>query len=310
MVARRRPPGRSTLRSMRSLRTASSSTMRSLTSSRPGGRRRARRGRRRGRGGRRCARPTAPRTRCRARCGSSRARPPRGRALEALDLALDGLTDRLGQGVAQRLEPLAEALDGVRLAVVAQLLADGGQLLAQQELALALLHAVAHLGADALGELQLGQRLLDPPQHQLDAGADLDGLEQLDLALDRQVGPPARGVGEGGRVVEPLSISLMRRPPRCSNRARKVARQLGGGGADRGVGLGLGDGLGLHPEGVGGTDHAGARRWRGAGHGPRGPWCRTAAPRSTRSGRPRPRGRSVPSTRGTSSRRPPSAAAS
>ncbi len=55
--------------------------------------------------------------------------------------------------------------------LVAQLLADGGQLLAQQELALLLLHAVGDVLADALADLQLGEELLGPRQDQLDARA-------------------------------------------------------------------------------------------------------------------------------------------
>ncbi len=266
MVARRRPPGRSTLRSMRSLRTASSSTMRSLTSSRPWW----------------SASSTA---RASSTSRWSSVRSPHGtsntvssqvriqpcsaassgvRSSRLISRSMASRTDS-GRVVAQRLEPFAEALDGVGLVVLAQLLADGGELLAQQELALALLHAVADLGADALGQLQLAQRLLGPAQHQLDA-RDRPRWSRAAgpcARCDRSGHQPAASARADGSS-SPLSISLRRRPPRCSNRARKVARSSVAAARTVASGSGSVTGLGLQPEGVGGADDAGARpvaRW-------------------------------------------------
>ena len=53
------------------------------------------------------------------------------------------------------------------------------------------------LGADAVRHLALGQGLLDPGGDPLEAVVHVDGLEQLDLALDGQVRPPPGRVGQG-----------------------------------------------------------------------------------------------------------------
>ena len=86
-----------------------------------------------------------------------------GRALEAVDLAGDRLPRGLGDraGLDQLLQPLAVALDRVFL-VLAELLADGVHLLAEQELALAVLEALGDVVADLLGQLVLGQGVLGP----------------------------------------------------------------------------------------------------------------------------------------------------
>ena len=188
----------------RSLRTARSSTMRSFTSSRPvwSASRVARAtvdvelvGR--------CARSTAGRARCRASPGSSRApcsarasarsgrapcagparrprprRPPRGR--------------RCARGSRRRTRPRV---------VVAQLLADGLHLAAEEVLALLLVEPVADVVADLLGQLALGQGLLGPAEHEAHALGDVDRLEQLDLALGGELRPPADQVGQAAGVV-------------------------------------------------------------------------------------------------------------
>ena len=87
---------------------------------------------------------------------------------------------------------------------LAQLLADGLELLAQHELALRLLHALGDAAADLLAHLELGEHLARPAQRLLDALLGIEGLEQLDLALDRQVGRPAGGVGQRAGVVDAL----------------------------------------------------------------------------------------------------------
>ena len=52
-----------------------------------------------------------------------------------------------------------------------------------------------------VGQLELGQGLLGPAEHQAHPRLDVDGLEQLDLALERQLGPPAGEVGQRAGVV-------------------------------------------------------------------------------------------------------------
>src|SRR5690606_32316885 len=94
---------------------------------------------------------------------------------------------------------LVDLLAGV--GVVAQLLADGVHLAPEQVLLLLLLEVVADARRDPLGQLPLGEGLLGPPEDERDALLDVDGLEQLDLALDGELGPPADEVGQGARVV-------------------------------------------------------------------------------------------------------------
>ena len=119
---------------------------------------------------------------------------------EPVDLALGllaGLLGELGLGDAG-----AVALDLVLVVDVAQLLADGVELAPQQELALRLLHALGDVVADAAAELDLAQRLAGPGEGLLEPLLDVDGLEQLELALVGQVGGVAGGVGEGARLVD------------------------------------------------------------------------------------------------------------
>ena len=118
-------------------------------------------------------------------------------ALQAVDLPLDGRPHGLGHG--QLLEAGAVTAGDV-VAVLPQLLADGLQLLAQQELPLALLHALAHVGADPLTELQLGQRLPGPGGDLGQALLGVERLEDVDLLLEAQVGGVAGRVGHGPRV--------------------------------------------------------------------------------------------------------------
>ena len=74
---------------------------------------------------------------------------------------------------------------GARLAVqLGQLLADRRELLAQQELALLLLHALADVVLDGLGHVQLGQRVAGPAGQQLQALLGVDRLQQLGLLLE------------------------------------------------------------------------------------------------------------------------------
>ena len=94
-------------------------------------------------------------------------------ALQLADLAQRGLADLVGQ--VGRLDAGAVVVGAVRL-VLAELLADGGELLAQQELALALLHALAHVVADLLGDLELGQVLAGPVDRPSSAARSTSGV--------------------------------------------------------------------------------------------------------------------------------------
>ena len=73
-------------------------------------------------------------------------------------------------------------------------------MLAQEELALALVHALSHLAADLLLQLQIGQRPIGPGDSQFKAPLDIEGLQDLHFLLEGQVGRIAGGVDQGARV--------------------------------------------------------------------------------------------------------------
>jgi hypothetical protein len=84
---------------------------------------------------------------------------------------------------------------------VAELLADRGHLLTEEELALRLVHPLGDVVADALGHHQLRQRLTRPGEHELQPGVDIDRLEHGELGLDLVVGPRRHGVGQRAGLV-------------------------------------------------------------------------------------------------------------
>ena len=114
-------------------------------------------------------------------------------ALELVDLAQQRLAH--GVGDVGGLDPAAVVVGAVGLALT-ELLADRGELLAQQELALALLHALAHVLTDLVGELDLGEVLARPADQGLEPRLHVRGLEQLALAVHREVRRVAGGVGD------------------------------------------------------------------------------------------------------------------
>ena len=89
---------------------------------------------------------------------------------------------------------------GDRGLVLAELLADGVHLLAQEVVALLLLGAVLDVLADALAHLQLGQPLALELQRQRQALHDVERLEQLELLRAVQVGRVAGRVGQRARL--------------------------------------------------------------------------------------------------------------
>ena len=118
-------------------------------------------------------------------------------ALELVDLA----PQRLAHGVGDLggLDAAAVVVGPVGLALT-ELLADGGELLTQQELALALLHALADVLTDLVGELDLGEVLPRPADQGLEPRLHVRGLEQLALAVHREVRRVAGRVGDHGGV--------------------------------------------------------------------------------------------------------------
>ena len=95
---------------------------------------------------------------------------------------------------------LLAVLLGDRRLVLAELLADGVHLLAQEVVALLLLGAGLDVLADALAHLQLGQPLALELQRQRQALDDVERLEQLELLREVQVGRVAGRVGQRARL--------------------------------------------------------------------------------------------------------------
>ncbi len=121
-----------------------------------------------------------------------------GHALQTLQLL-----SRLGEHflghacVVDRLRELRELL--CAFVAFAEFLLDRLHLLAQEELALAVLHRLARLVADFLGELQYLDAVREPFQHLVDAGGDVEGLEQLLLLFRLQIHEASHEIGEQRR---------------------------------------------------------------------------------------------------------------
>src|SRR5207237_8968524 len=118
--------------------------------------------------------------------------------LQPVQLALDLLANRGGH--LRLLHPLAVLGGGVT--IVAELFLDRLHLLAEQELALALLHAFLDVGADLVLERDLSQDIPLPGDHALQARLPVALLQELDLLLNREVGRVARHVGEMAGLVD------------------------------------------------------------------------------------------------------------
>ena len=86
---------------------------------------------------------------------------------------------------------------------LAELLADRVELAAQQELALALLHALGDVVADAALQLDLAEHLARPAGRLLEAPLDVERLEQLELLRrSERSGREAGGVGQRARLLD------------------------------------------------------------------------------------------------------------
>ena len=119
--------------------------------------------------------------------------------LEPVELALDFLTD--GVGHASVFDLLA--IFGGNVAVAfAEFLLDRFELLAQQELALPLLHPFLDLAPDFVLERSVGENLASPGDQRLEPGFNVERLQDLDLTLQRKVGRVARQVGELTRTID------------------------------------------------------------------------------------------------------------
>src|SRR5262249_4941279 len=98
------------------------------------------------------------------------------------------------------------------------------------------LEVLRNLVTDALLDLNLGERVLRPGEHLLQPLLDVDGLEDLDLALEAEIRRVARHIRDLARRVDPaeelrdlrhatgLDDALQRRPVLARELARPRAR--------------------------------------------------------------------------------------
>jgi hypothetical protein len=119
--------------------------------------------------------------------------------LEARELLLGLLSDGLGHA---GLFDLGAVLLDDRRVVLAELLPDRVHLLAQEVLALLLLHARVDVLADALPDLHRREPLPLQRERQLQPLGDVHGLEQLHLLREAQVRRVPRRVGERSRLAD------------------------------------------------------------------------------------------------------------
>ncbi len=115
------------------------------------------------------------------------------RALQAFHLALELLADGLGE--VQLVGLLAVGLLHA-VVVVAELALDGGQLLAQEVLALLLVGARLDVVTDLATDLQRREALALHLEREREALGDVDRLEDADLLLEGQVRGVTGGVGQ------------------------------------------------------------------------------------------------------------------
>ncbi len=154
--------------------------------------------------------------------------------LQLVDLA----QQRLAHGVRDvgGLRPGAVVIGTLGLAL-AELLADRRELLAQEVLPLGLVDALPDVLADLLADLELGQVVLGPPDQPLEPRLGLGGLEELPLALGRQVRRVAGRVGDDGGVGQAAEgVDDLPRLPVLEHRhdqrlvvGRELGRALAGG---------------------------------------------------------------------------------
>src|SRR6185436_939005 len=94
------------------------------------------------------------------------------------------------------LRDLRPVLACQRRAVLAELLLNGVELAAEEVLPLLLLGAGLGVLADALADLELRQALALEAERELEALDDVEGLQQLHLLREREIGRVARRIGE------------------------------------------------------------------------------------------------------------------
>jgi hypothetical protein len=179
------------------------------------------------------------------------------RALELLDLALDGLADLVGDVELRDPAPVVVGAALVGVAELAELLSDRLQLAAQEELSLGLLHPLFDVVLDPLAQRQVGQGVLGPRQDERQPVGDVQGLQDLHLLGEGQIG---RVPGQVGQPARRAHLAQLGRDPAGSPAEQDVLEDgpVLAGERDGAfvVGIVLVDRLCLHPQGRPGAGHA------------------------------------------------------
>ncbi len=179
-------------------------------------------------------------------------------ALQLVDLAIDRLAHLFGQRHLVELRPVVVGILLVAVTQLAELLADGLELAAQEELALGLLHALFDVGLDALAQGQVGEHFACPLDDQTQTRLDVDRLEHFHLLFERQVGRVAGHVGDPARIGDVgEALGQSAGSPRQQDVLEHGAVLAGERDGVLGRGC-LDDGVDLDPQRLAGSRHRGA----------------------------------------------------
>ena len=178
-------------------------------------------------------------------------------ALELVDLLERGLVHVLRQVRGLDAGPVVVSAASALRTLFAELLADRGELLAQQELPLLALDALADVLADLLRDLLLGDVLLGPLDQQLEAALHVGLGEQLRLLRVVEVRRPTGQVGQCTGVRGALDV-VDHLPRAALLQDRHDQRLVLLGELEHPPGRRrVGDRLDLHPQGRSGPRDAG-----------------------------------------------------
>ena len=149
----------------------------------------------------------------------------RAGALEPVDLLGDRVVCRLRR---LQLGQLRAVLGHDVAVALTEFLANRLQLLAQEVLALLLVDALGDVVADRLGDLQLGDVIARPVEHQLDTLADVDRGEHGGTALVVELGPRGHTVGERARMAaDPQQLGQPAGPAQLGDDTEHAAQLAG-----------------------------------------------------------------------------------
>ena len=166
-------------------------------------------------------------------------------ALELAHLAQCGFAYLLGQVGLVDARPVVVGTLGL---VLTEFLADGGELLTEQELLLLLVHPRANVLGDLLADLGLGEMVAGPFDQQPQPCGGVRRLEEFALLLVGEPGRVARRVGEARRIGHLVDgVDQLPRLAALQHRQNELL-VLAGQGPHLVGDLGVGDLGGLDPQ--------------------------------------------------------------